>query len=159
MSENEQESRGDEPMRKSLENEYTAVANDCLSFLGWAFALLAFAVTFTTTLVGAYQYVIPTPDKVGGLRFVAFLGLPFLGITASFLSNLIVERLFFLYDMDVLRGIEIEARLGIAGGHFQMMRQAYWFLGIVSIPRVVRVVYLAVYLTWLSLMFASTFAK
>lgn len=120
------ETKIDDPMRKTLENEYSGVMTSSRYFTGIRFAVLAFSVTLISFLVGTYQYVLTADaEKLGALREVTLRGIPLIGMFTTFVLTCIDRRTMRLhYHCCSLRGRAIEEELGVADGYFRKLRTA-----------------------------------
>ena len=147
----------EEETRLSLRNEYTVVGASWRFLVGIRFAVLAFAATVLSALLGAYQYVLTNKDRLGDVGQTASWAVPALGIVTTIAIFLIEERTKILYTSCLQRGRKVEIELNIENGHFFQLAVAPLPCKIVSHTRAIRTIYILVFFVWNYLLFSPLF--
>ncbi|OGZ54877.1 MAG: hypothetical protein A3F85_04290 [Candidatus Ryanbacteria bacterium RIFCSPLOWO2_12_FULL_44_26] len=147
----------EEETRLSLRNEYTVVGASWRFLVGIRFAVLAFAATVLSALLGAYQYVLTNKDRLGDVGQTALWAVPALGIVTTIAIFLIEERTKILYTSCLQRGRKVEIELNIENGHFFQLAVAPLPCKIVSHTRAIRTIYILVFFVWNYLLFSPLF--
>ena len=138
----------DEETRLSLRNEYTVVGADWRFLVGIRFAVLAFAATVLSALLGAYQYVLTNKDRLGDVGQTALWAVPALGITVTLIVWLIEARTKKLYTICLINGAEVETRLGLEVRHFYDLWRSPHPLRFGSHTTAIRAIYIVVLVVW-----------